>query len=775
MGNGKSSAVKEWDDIELEERKGEEKPTKQTHQKTKMVVDPTGIRNQIFVASTCTCNIRSNIHETCVESFLTSRLLSEAACLRLLEPNVWHGILLHILAPHVPYLPYMLMEQHVCRSGFIWLTGISASTLDRYQGMAVRGVVEPPSHGTLGKHVLQAKKNGAINWILMYSRNGDFNPTTGKIHLPSLLDSTALHAQYLAEISPSVPENLRLQLSAWTELFRKGSKVPGADRIKHIKFKRPHNLKECDECAASRLERVAMVYAGLTRDSPQWKEHDARKNYHLALVMRGRVRYSAIRAFALANPQLLTSIIVDGSHAPLMPSRSFDTATGRLIPQIATLFFGLLSHGGYRGPWGTIYISGSPGYQHGKDEDHFTWKPANTAIQVTFEELRKLHLANELAPRLHVQVDGGERSVSLIAMLALVLHLGWVTHVTIDSLFPGHTHEDIDALFSAYWKAFKKLKVKPTTYQEIEALFRSVYCNMDKVGKRGPISVVEMTTVFDWTAWFKRHLVADTVHGLKGFAGDAQERKPHRVELELVGGAVVLSAYESVDPKCEAPTNCLKYRERVFRSTPLVSDLKEIDLLTGFGVERDALVAALKKYPAFHGGVSPANIERIKAQTLGPRRQEFGDILCLGGRLLSFDRIALPAADVAQYVPRPASEEDEDETEPPRVVLRVVESILERGEDLDGSRVAFYLVKYVDVVEPEWEFSTSIENTEAIKVFEAERTAGMRFRDVQSVASTLAVRRSRSPSPAVRGPVQGDIPTPQQGPAVKAKSARKKK
>jgi hypothetical protein len=118
---------------------------------------------------------------------------------------------------------------------------------------------------------------------------------------------------------------------------------------------------------------------------------------------------------------------------------------------------------------------------------------ANLTITLLFNELMRLFKEKKLARVLHLQLDNCAKENKnrwLIGFFAYLIGVGLLDNLTVDFLPPGHTHIDIDALFSVLSKeldhfdagsfttfctsfmteAFRGVKVKPTI-KRLEAVF----------------------------------------------------------------------------------------------------------------------------------------------------------------------------------------------------------------------------------------------------------------------------------------------------------------
>jgi len=198
-------------------------------------------------------------------------------------------------------------------------------------------------------------------------------------------------------------------------------------------------------------------------------------------------------------------------------------------------------------------------------------------------------LAGTLKKALHVQVDGGDRTKSLFGMVGIVLGLGWVEHVTVESLIVGH--EDVDRMFSRFWKNIKKTHNKPRSYDEIVELFLEVYVLCEnKKKKHGEVTVNELQHVWNWDIFLKPMLNKNTVSLLKGKRKDKQEDKPDRFEIfkSCIDGidVIVMSAYKTMTLD---PTNA-KDGLKIRNAPPDFESLAELSLKEGYDMFKASFI-----------------------------------------------------------------------------------------------------------------------------------------------------------------------------------------
>lgn len=209
---------------------------------------------------------------------------------------------------------------------------------------------------------------------------------------------------------------------------------------------------------------------------------------------------------------------------------------------------------------------------------------------------------------MHFQVDGGAdcRGFSLIMLLGLLLALNWIDRVTICSLIPGHTHEDIDALFSMFRKALNNKEfAKCQTWAEIIERCKTVYYGWSASSRTdtaaGCIEILQIDEVFDFLSVFgigagggKQCNFQSPKHpqlaGLFGVGGDP-EKKPSRFLLERNAETKLpeVTAYFS------AVANSLVFKAAtpIFRSAPNILEIRSVDLQGPFDKQMLALRKAM--------------------------------------------------------------------------------------------------------------------------------------------------------------------------------------
>ena len=227
-----------------------------------------------------------------------------------------------------------------------------------------------------------------------------------------------------------------------------------------------------------------------------------------------------------------------------------------------------------------------------------------------------------LKAHLHLQVDGGSdaRGFVVVQLLALFVSLGIVERVTIASLIPGHTHEDIDAFFSRLWKSLKTgAGVRShRSWAEIMDCARSVYpgwCNLT-LGKIEASAVSTIPFVWRFQELFgqgpghaARPCLSPRMKGLFG-KGKDHALKPSKFVIEVgpdqlptitaflssVPGAAIYGAFDRVP---------------VFRFAPRLEGLAVHDLAIGWHIQHAALVQALASGDPLEAGYTAEHVREI--------------------------------------------------------------------------------------------------------------------------------------------------------------------
>jgi hypothetical protein len=573
---------------------------------------------------------------TQAEIVLTNALVSLKALLLFgLTKREQDAVYLQELAHKTARGVYPLPGRLVCKTAYLFLRGIGTDRLqaltNRIKSLTESGAatLAPKLHGNLGQSSPSVKTQLALVFLYwLVASCGDHNPITGMVHVwmfRCLVTIWAMFGKWCTE--NGIEEGQKLGMSSFFALFRRGSKW--AHYLQHVKWKRQVTQKICSSCGGLMLERMQLFKDRVKRTAAAWLAWEARAAAHHALVFIERDCYHKLRARVRAG--LAVSLYIMDASKPLRwPRRLFDSQAARAIPQLCGAFIGVLCHTTRRG---IAFLSPAPGVamEHkargGKKARaagvHYTWECSDVNCTLLLITLLHDYKSGRLHRHVHLQVDGGSdaRGFLVVQLLALLVCLGIVERVTIASLIPGHTHEDIDAFFSRLWKGLKTAVGARAhrTWAEMMRCAKCVYMGWTNLTS-GTIEASGVATIpFVWRlndlfGQGQGHATKPCLStGMKGLFGVGKDHasKPSKFVIEPgVDGLPVITAFlSSVDG---APVFSRYLNVPVFQFAPRLEALTTHDLSVGWRLQHRALVEALDVGNAVDAGYTVEQREEIR-------------------------------------------------------------------------------------------------------------------------------------------------------------------
>lgn len=495
---------------------------------------------------------------------------------------------------------YFLAGYEVCQNAFCMLRGVGVKTLATLKifaqdALSFEGEFVAPvwQHGRTGKKYPSAKTMLAVNWVRSELQDyGEISPITGKVHVFMFFNPEALYCDFQMFCRKHGVED-HLKRSSFVKLMC-GQKS-ASQFVKHFVFMRGVTQKVCGLCTALKTERMTC------EDMEDWRK---RREGHLGMIFKERNVYQSL-AFSPERPvrEDIHVLCMDESHPIKHPRKLQDTITGRSLQQMIGYFGGLIDHTLGRG---LIFCSAGVGIPHFEDGKIIDAKLENADLfcSLLLSYIKNLRDAGQLRPHLYLQVDGGSaaRNFTLFLLLGCLLVFGWVKQVTIASLIPGHTHVDIDGVFSIFWKKYRSGKGKTCrVWSEIRPLLSKAYPGWGVTSSTAkvPIDVVEIDHAWNFSEWFGRKgLGSDCLHpSMKGTFGKGVEdgielKKPHKFVIELKNGTVVTSSFKS---SVDSENNAVRKDVVLFKRFPLVDQLRQHDLQAGFEFQKKSLLETFQK------------------------------------------------------------------------------------------------------------------------------------------------------------------------------------
>lgn len=286
---------------------------------------------------------------------------------------------------------------------------------------------------------------GVVRWLIALADFYLFDPTREIIQLP-FATRKAVHDLYKSD---------------WEEYERKGKafdrqwtqqtfpflgqkyvelqyfyNIWGSDpRVKHIIIRKHLRFSLCPVC----VEFIETRAHTLPRD--ELAVLKAKEHAHCNFIRKERGSYYTRAGLGRAHPSDFLSVIIDGADQAAFGSPHFCTHSKETEHcwRIATSLMGALVHG--FGVFGFTYM---PNIKHG----------ANLVIEVlhrVLDTVWKEGLNTYLPDVLFLQVDNTtkqNKNKYLFGYLALLVEWNCFETVIVSFLMVGHTHEDIDQIFS---------------------------------------------------------------------------------------------------------------------------------------------------------------------------------------------------------------------------------------------------------------------------------------------------------------------------------------
>ncbi|XP_061174842.1 uncharacterized protein LOC133183984 [Saccostrea echinata] len=305
----------------------------------------------------------------------------------------------------------------VCLTSWLAVLGISKSTFYNIRKKFQRGVIEVGSSGPL-KGKMSCESLCAVAWLREFSANyAEKLPNEIKLNLPPCLTKKYVYELYLEQASNPVSK------SHFYKLWKR--ELPFVTIPKRSRF------SKCDKCT------LIKEHLSTCRDKSQREKLIKMREKHLRQQNEERKKYYKHISKAKNNPEKYLSIIVDAmdQNKTYLPHFLYNGKYLSNMWKLRLNLMGVIIHG--IGIYGFF--------------DFFQWSHgSNLTISILIHCLLMLET---LPDTLYLQMDncpGQNKNRFILGFLCWLVEIGIFKKIKISFLMVGHTHEDIDQVFSRF-------------------------------------------------------------------------------------------------------------------------------------------------------------------------------------------------------------------------------------------------------------------------------------------------------------------------------------
>ena len=222
-------------------------------------------------------------------------------------------------------------------------------------------------------------------------------------------------------------------------------------------------------------------------------EHEAKalkaqREKHLNVIIDEQLSYSGCINNAVQFPSNYLSLTIDGmecTHIPhhVPPIKKWMHKNKRYGLQV----FGIMDHGHHN----VIYYYPAHAYSKG----------SNAIISILYTHLQQYISQPDHAPVLYLQADncyGENKNRMVLAFLSFLVAKKIFTNIYYHFLPAGHTHADVDQMFSVLRQSMDTSKCI-----ELPSEMVQVWSNSYQDRQQQP-DIIEVPRMYDWKTWFEQ-------------------------------------------------------------------------------------------------------------------------------------------------------------------------------------------------------------------------------------------------------------------------------
>jgi hypothetical protein len=335
-----------------------------------------------------------------------------------------------------------------CKKCFCLYFGISSSTYGR-----VKHSLETGRRHNFGRKKANRMKGvttaTAIAWVEAYaSIYGDFQPDFNEIHLPDL-KWKELYGKYEREMNKQ--KNVSMSRGGFINICHK--------YVHWVRLRTFKRFAQCDECS----DLNSKMDSAKTDTTKQCIRRF--KDKHIDWQARERGKYHKHRAKALRYPDKYMSMNFDGmDHSKTsLPAFKRESKSSGELERLNVHVTGVLVHNGKQRAYVYTWLDNFPA-------------DSNVSIHTILDVINKMKAKGPLPPTLYIQADNcwrENKNKFLMGFLHCLVEDRVFKKIKLSFLPKGHTHEDVDQMFSRFAVALKGQHT--ISIDDLHTLFENSY------------------------------------------------------------------------------------------------------------------------------------------------------------------------------------------------------------------------------------------------------------------------------------------------------------
>ena len=370
--------------------------------------------------------------------------------------------------PDAPFVIIVGGQPHiVCLNCWCAFYGCSRSSYFRVQRLLRANEYDFDKADRRSGKVRSVPYLEAVEWVFDYATSfGDYMPDDAVIQFP-VCSVEELWTHYRTDFPIGTTIVTKGTLG---ELMRQ--------EYSNITYRHHKNFTQCSFCLQcdSHVQNTKLP----THLREAWVE---KKALHRQWIKVEKRKYYTHRRKARTNPEKYLSIIMDGMDQAktTLPSVARESKKTERLARLKTCLTGVLVHG--HAPFSLVYVT----------PDRYP-KDANYNCAVLLDVLNRIE--SPLPDTLYLQLDGAgdNKNKTVLAMLGMLIALRVFNKIKLSFLPVGHTHEDIDQMFSRFAEHLRG-ELCPTV-DKLADLLAGAFTPT-------PVVIVNPLPVADFRAWIR--------------------------------------------------------------------------------------------------------------------------------------------------------------------------------------------------------------------------------------------------------------------------------